>query len=96
MSKDEAIYREQQQDKDNHENSEQSCDKFKFNLSVEQICHIVEGAISNERGISRNCAPKDEGLLPSDIVWGFCKEDWREIGLLDGGCYKCGYGWLQM
>ena len=46
VSKDEANYREQQNYKHKQGNSEQSCDKCKFNLPAEQICHIVEGALT--------------------------------------------------
>src|SRR5215211_5159489 len=67
VSKDEASYREQQCYKDKQGNGEQSCDKCTFSLPAEQICHIVEGEVNNEHGISRYCAPKGEGMLHGDI-----------------------------
>lgn len=50
----EASYREQQKtDNDNQKDRGNSCDKCKFNLPAEQLCHIVEGNVNNENGISR-------------------------------------------
>jgi hypothetical protein len=79
VSKDEANYREQQSYKDKQGNGEQSCDKCKFNLPAEQICHIVEGEVNNEHGISRYYAPKGEGMLPGDIVWDFVKKTGKKL-----------------
>lgn len=41
VSKNKASYREQQQSYGNERNRKPSCDKCKFNLPAEQLCHIV-------------------------------------------------------
>lgn len=46
-----------------------SCVKCKFNLGDEGKCHVVEGNVDNERGISKFFSPKGDGMLPGDIVW---------------------------
>ncbi len=78
VSKSEAGYREQQQQNEylDQKNSEQqpSCGKCKFNLPAEQICHIVEGNVNNEMGISEHFSPKGHGMLPGDIVWDYVKK----------------------
>ena len=85
VSKDEANYREQQSYKDKQGNSEQSCDICKFNLPAERICHIVDGKVNNEHGISRYYAPKGEGMLLGDIVWDFEKKTGKKLD------YSMGY-----
>ncbi len=45
----------------------------KFNLPAEQLCHIVEWSINNEKGISKYFSPKGHAMLPGDIVWDFVK-----------------------
>ena len=86
ISKIEANYREQT---DNDENG-QACMKCKFNLPDEKICHIVEGDINNEHGISKFFSPKGEGMLPGDIVWDFVKKTGRKLNYEDG--YVIGKG----
>ena len=86
ISKSEANYREQT---DNNENG-QACMKCKFNLPDEKICHIVEGDINNEHGISKFFSPKGEGMLPGDIVWHFVKKTGRKLNYEEG--YVIGKG----
>jgi hypothetical protein len=86
ISKIEANYREQT---DNDENG-QACMKCKFNLPDEKICHIVEGDIDNEHGISKFFSPKGEGMLPGDIVWHFVKKTGRKLNYEEG--YVIGKG----
>lgn len=73
VSKNKAGYREEQQQQqqsyDNERNRKPSCDKCKFNLPAEQLCHIVDGKIDNEHGISRYFSPRGDGMLPGDIAW---------------------------
>jgi hypothetical protein len=79
ISKEEAKYKE-------HESLEegQSCIKCKFNLPDEKKCHIVEGDIDNERGISKFFSPKGDGMLPGDIVWDFIKKKGRKLSYEEG------------
>jgi hypothetical protein len=86
ISKIEANYREQT---DNNENG-QACLKCKFNLPDEKICHIVEGDINNEHGISKFFSPKGQGMLPGDIVWHFVKKTGRKLNYEEG--YVIGKG----
>jgi hypothetical protein len=58
--------------------------KCKFNLPDEKICHIVEGDINNEYGISKFFSPKGEGMLPGDIVWDFVKKTGRKLNYEEG------------
>jgi hypothetical protein len=60
-SKIEAGYRERHQKQGNRGSAKQqeSCDKCKFNLPAEQLCHIVEGQVSNKEGISKFFPPGD-------------------------------------
>ena len=70
ISKEEANYKKQEgllQDG-------QSCVKCKFNLPDEKKCHIVEGEIDNEYGISKFFSSKGDGMLPGDMVWDFVKK----------------------
>jgi hypothetical protein len=75
VSKNKASYGEQQQQSyDNERNRKPSCDKCKFNLPAEQLCHVVEGKIYNEHGISRYFSPRGDGMLPGDIAWHHVKK----------------------
>lgn len=67
--------------KDSHSHS---CIKCKFNLPDEGGCHIVEGEISNEYGISKFFSHKGDGMLPGDIVWDFIKKTGRKLGYEEG------------
>src|ERR1051325_1097320 len=71
MTKQDAGYREQDI---NYNNYNRACIKCKFNLPDEKNCHIVEGEINNEYGISKFFSPKGDGMLPGDIVWDFIKK----------------------
>lgn len=51
-----------------------SCVKCKFNLGDERRCHVVEGRINNERGISKFFSPKGDGMLPGDLVWKYVNQ----------------------
>ena len=85
IPKEEASYRErrqQQQQQDNTKSandSGQACLKCKFNLPDENMCHIVEGNVDNEYGISKYFSPKGEGMLPGDIVWEFVKRTGKKL-----------------
>ncbi|MBA3750181.1 MAG: hypothetical protein H0X03_04675 [Nitrosopumilus sp.] len=79
VSKDEASYKEQQQKDDSQRDRKQSCDKCKFNLPAEQICHIVEGNVNNEDGISKYFSPRGYGMLPGDIVWDYVKKSGEKL-----------------
>jgi len=93
MTKEESEYREQQEterkDKaigDNYynNNNSHSCVKCKFNLPDERRCHIVDGEISNEYGLSKFFSPKGDGMLPGDIVWDFIKKTGRKLEYEEG------------
>jgi hypothetical protein len=62
----------------------QSCDKCKFNLPAEKKCHIVEGEIDIERGVSKLFSPKGSGMLPGDIVWDFVKKTGKKLRYEEG------------
>lgn len=79
VPKTEANYREQQHKKHDQKDWKQSCDKCKFNLPAEQLCHIVEGSINNEKGISKYFSPKGHGMLPGDIAWDFVKRTGEKL-----------------
>ena len=83
ISKEEANYRKQEgiilQD-----GSHQSCVKCKFNLPDEKMCHIVEGEVDNEYGVSKFFSPKDDGMLPGDIVWDFIKKTGKKLEYQEG------------
>jgi glucan-binding YG repeat protein len=83
MTKQEAAYREQDESKTNN-NYNQACIKCKFNLPDEKNCHIVEGQINNEYGVSNFFSPKGDGMLPGDIVWDFIKKTGRKLGYEEG------------
>jgi hypothetical protein len=88
MTKQEAGYREQDERKSNNNdyshNYDQACIKCKFNLPDEKNCHIVEGEINNENGISKFFSPKGDGMLPGDIVWDFIKKTGRKLEYEEG------------
>ena len=79
LTKEEAGYLELQNSKDKIAQNRQSCDKCKFNLPAEQICHIVEGYVHNERGISKYFSPKGYGMLPGDIVWDYVRKTGKKL-----------------
>jgi glucan-binding YG repeat protein len=78
ISKEEANYRKQEEEgkisQDSQKQQQQSCVKCKFNLPDEKKCHIVDGEIDNEYGISKFFSPKGDGMLPGDMVWDFIKK----------------------
>lgn len=76
ISKAEAGYAENAQS--------QSCEKCKFNLGDEGKCHVVEGRIDNERGISKFFSPKGDGMLPGDIVWEHVKQAKDKLSYEEG------------
>jgi hypothetical protein len=80
ISKSEANYKEEKGSGQN----DQSCIKCKFNLADENICHIVEGNINNEFGISKFFSPKGDGMLPGDVVWDFIKKTGRKLDYNQG------------
>jgi hypothetical protein len=82
ISKEEAEYREDQR-KDSGPDKP-VCRKCKFNLADEKKCHIVEGEINNEHGISKFFSAKGEGMLPGDIVWNFVKKTGRKLKYEEG------------
>jgi glucan-binding YG repeat protein len=84
MTKQEAGYREQDIRKTGDNNYNQACIKCKFNLPDEKNCHIVEGEINNENGISNYYSPKGDGMLPGDIVWDFIKKTGRKLEYEEG------------
>lgn len=71
ISKIEANYTEHQreQSETNQDKGHMSCDKCKFNLPAEKLCHIVDGPVNNEEGISKYFSPRGHGMLPGDILW---------------------------
>ncbi len=88
--KEEASYREQRQQQQQQDNTKsandsgQACLKCKFNLPDENMCHIVEGNVDNEYGISKYFSPKGEGMLPGDIVWEFVKRTGKKLTYEEG------------
>jgi hypothetical protein len=44
----------------------------------------VEGEINNENGISNYFSPKDDGMLPGDIVCDFIKKTGRKLEYKEG------------
>jgi len=73
ISKEEANYRKQEEII-SQDGSHQSCIKCKFNLPDEKLCHIEEGKIDNEYGVSKFFSPKGDGMLPGDVLWDFIKK----------------------
>ena len=61
-TKREAVYSESS-------NDQKHCVKCKFNLGDEEKCHVVEGHIDNQKGISKFFLGRGEGMLPGDLVW---------------------------
>jgi hypothetical protein len=92
MTKSEAGYREQEKNEkvannynNNYDNNNnKACIKCKFNLPDEKKCHIVEGEINNDYGISNFFSPKGDGMLPGDIVWDFIKKTGRKLDYEEG------------
>ena len=88
MTKQEAGYWEQdaRKTKTNSYNNDYNrvCIKCKFNLPDEKKCHIVEGEINNENGISIYFSPKGDGMLPGDIVWDSIKKTGRKLEYEEG------------
>ena len=82
ISKEEAEYREYR--REDRDPDKLVCRKCKFNLGDEKKCHIVEGEISNEYGISKFFCAKGEGMLPGDIVWMFVKKTGRKLRYEEG------------
>ena len=74
ISKEEANYREKQNSSNFNNVIIQACEKCKFNLPDESMCHIIEGNVDTKHGISKYFSPKGEGMLPGDIVWEFVKK----------------------
>jgi len=70
ISKEEANYKKQE----GLSQDGQSCVKCKFNLPDKKKCHIVEGEIDNEYGISKFFSSKGDGMLLGDMVWDFIKK----------------------
>lgn len=88
MTKDKAGYKELEkieatQSTKNYNNN-QTCIKCKFNLPDEKKCHIVEGEINNDYGVSKYFSPKGDGMLPGDIVWDFIKKTGRKLEYEEG------------
>lgn len=81
LSKKEANYREEYNE--DTKNS-QSCVKCKFNLADEKMCHVVEGEVNNDLGISNYFSPKNDGMLPGDIVWEFIKKTGKKLKYEEG------------
>jgi hypothetical protein len=72
------------QDADYHESANKTitnkrCAKCKFNLGDEKKCHVVEGEINNQYGISKFFSPKGVGMLPGDIVWDYIKRTGKKL-----------------
>ncbi|MBV9179637.1 MAG: hypothetical protein JO327_12135 [Nitrososphaeraceae archaeon] len=86
MTKDESGYKEQEKSEELETNNynNQACIKCKFNLPDEKKCHIVEGEINNEYGISNFFSSKGDGMLPGDIVWDFIKKTGRKLEYEEG------------
>jgi hypothetical protein len=79
ISKDEANYVENEE-----QPHDQSCIKCKFNLGDEGKCHVVEGQINNEKGISKFFSPKGDGMLPGDIIWMYVKQAGQKLKYDEG------------
>lgn len=84
IPKSEANYREIEKDRTYTDRTEHKCSKCKFNLGDEKSCHVVEGDISNDNGISKFFSPKGDGMLTGDIVWDFIKKTGRKLGYDEG------------
>ena len=84
ISKEEANYRKQEERGLSQDGQQQSCVKCKFNLPDEKKCHIVDGEIDNEYGISKFFSPKGDGMLPGDMVWDFVKKTAKKLRYGEG------------
>jgi hypothetical protein len=84
ITKEEANYGELQNGYGNPRDGKQSCGSCKFNLPAEQICHIIEGNINNENGMSKYFAPRGYGMLPGDIVWDFIRKGGKKLDFQSG------------
>ena len=60
------------------------CVKCKFNLGDEEKCHVVEGHIDNQRGVSKFFSGKGEGMLPGDLVWLHVKRTGTKLSYDEG------------
>jgi hypothetical protein len=87
LSKEEANYRKQEK---SSSQGDQSCIKCKFNLPAEKKCHILEGEIDNDHGISKFFSSKGVGMLPGDIVWDFIKKTGKKLDYEDGHVLRNG------
>ena len=68
----------------------QSCVKCKFNLGDEGRCHLVNGKINNDKGISKFFSPKGDGMLPGDIVWMSVRRSGKKLKYSEGHVIKKG------
>ena len=84
ISKEEANYRKQEERGLSQDGQQQSCVKCKFNLPDEKKCHIVDGEIDNEYGISKFFSSKGDGMLPGDVVWDFVKKTAKKLTYEEG------------
>ena len=89
MTKSDAGYKEQQPKNEKetnnyNKNNNRACINCKFNLPDEKNCHIVDGEINNEYGLSNFFSPKGDGMLPGDIVWDFIKKTGRKLEYEEG------------
>ena len=84
MTKDEAGYRVKEKEEEIRDNSKEVCVKCKFNLHDEKKCHIVEGEINNEYGVSNFFSPRGDGMLPGEIVWDFINKTGRKLEYEEG------------
>jgi hypothetical protein len=84
ITKEDASYGELKKDCDSQRDSKQACGSCKFNLPAERICHIVEGNIDNENGISKYFSPRGHGMLPGDIVWDYIKKGGKKLDFQNG------------
>jgi hypothetical protein len=81
ISKIDANYTERLADQNRAKRTKEqmSCDKCKFNLPAEKLCHIVEGYVNNENGISRFFSPRGYGMLPGDILWHYVNKSGKKL-----------------
>jgi hypothetical protein len=90
ITKDEAGYREKEKKEEFRDNNKEVCVKCKFNLHDEKKCHVVEGEINNDYGVSKFFSARGDGMLPGDIVWDFIKKTGRKMEYEEG--YVIGKG----
>ncbi|TVP41914.1 hypothetical protein [Candidatus Nitrosocosmicus arcticus] len=86
ISKVEAGYKERRREQGGIDQTQQqtSCDKCKFNLPAEKLCHIVEGEVNNEEGISKYFSPRGHGMLPGDILWHYVNQKGEKLNYEKG------------